>query len=238
MSNYDGGRIQSIDAIRGLCVVLMCIHHFLFDLVVFCRMPQSLFSNPVFNVLHFIFAGTFIMLSGVSSRFSASNVKRGAKVIACALIITLVTWFIKMPVIFGVLHFLGVSMILYGLGHRLFERLARCPVTPAVYAVLIALTAPLANGIRVKSGMWWMFGFIGDGFASNDFFPLLPWFFAFLIGAWLGGYIKAGRFPKRFYTISPPVLPAIGRRALIIYMVHQPVLYAATLGLSKLMRIL
>ena len=35
MSSYSGGRIQAIDALRGFCVVLMCFHHFFYDLAAF-----------------------------------------------------------------------------------------------------------------------------------------------------------------------------------------------------------
>ena len=68
MSSYSGGRIQAIDALRGLCVVLMCCHHFLYDLAAFLGAPWWIFTNPVLDVLHYFFAGCFILLSGVSSR--------------------------------------------------------------------------------------------------------------------------------------------------------------------------
>ena len=81
-------RIDLIDALRGLAVVLMVLHHLAFDLVAYAGAPLWLFTNPVFDVLHYIFAGLFIFLSGVSSRFSRSNIKRGLKVLAAALLIT------------------------------------------------------------------------------------------------------------------------------------------------------
>ena len=75
MSEAKPGRIQSIDALRGLCVLLMCIHHFLFDLAAFLGAPWWLYENPAFSVFQFMVAGCFILLSGVSSRFSRSNIR-------------------------------------------------------------------------------------------------------------------------------------------------------------------
>ena len=64
-------RIELMDGIRGLAIILMVLHHLAFDLVYFLGAPLWLFTNPVFDTLHYIFAGLFIMLAGVSSRFSS-----------------------------------------------------------------------------------------------------------------------------------------------------------------------
>ena len=89
-------RIELIDALRGLAVCLMVLHHFLYDLCAFLGAPWWLFTNPVFDVLHYFFAGLFIFLSGISSDFSRSNLKRGAKAMAIALGITLVSHSLKL----------------------------------------------------------------------------------------------------------------------------------------------
>ena len=217
-------RIDLIDALRGLALLLMVIHHFLYDLVAFCGAPSWLFTNPVFDVLHYIFAGVFILLSGVSSNFSRSNVARGIKTWLCALIITLVTWKMGMIVRFGILHFMGTAMIFYGVTRKLWEALPRW-VTPVVSVLGTIFTASLAGGAAVEfRGLGWL-GFTGPGYASSDYFPLLPWLFVFLFGTWLGWYIKEEKFPRWFYTVHVPVLGAVGRKSLWIYMLHQPVLY-------------
>lgn len=229
-------RVQLIDALRGLCVVMMVIHHFFFDLVEFLNAPAWLFSNSIFDILHYIFAGLFILLSGVSSRFSRSNIKRGLKVIGAALVITAVTLFIDMPIYFGILHFLGLSMVIYGLTKKLLDKIPQ-KIQPIIYVLLLIASAVFIGSVNIESRFLWMFGITYPGFYSADYFPLLPWIFVFLLGTWVGYIIRKGSLPDRFYTAKPPLLPAIGRRAFILYLVHQPVLYVITLGIGKLLDI-
>ena len=222
-------RLQLIDALRGLAVLLMVIHHLLYDLVAFCGAPGWLFSNPVFDFLHFVFAGLFILLSGVSSNFSRSNVKRGLKALACALVITAVTVVMDMPILFGVLHLLGTCMVLYGLTRPLWEKLPFWAV-PAVSLLGLVLTGHMVGGVPGESRWLWMLGWTYEGFVSTDYFPLLPWVFVFLLGTWAGKYIKAGRMPAWFYGADCPPLAAVGRHSLVIYVLPQPVLYGLTMA--------
>ena len=225
-------RIELMDAVRGLSLCLMVIHHFLYDLVVFAGAPRLLFWNPVFETLHYFFAGLFILLSGVSSNFSRSNVKRGAKALAVALGITAVTYFMGTPIVFGVLHLLGTCMLFYGLTQGFWRRLPAWAV-PTVSILGVLATARLVNGVPTETPHLWMFGFVTAGFRSADYFPLLPWAFVFLLGTWAGKYVREGRLPRWFYEAKAPRLAAVGRRSLLIYVLHQPVLYALTmLGLA------
>ena len=224
-----GKRIELLDAVRGFSVGLMVIHHFLYDLYHFCGAPKWLYINPVFNVLHYFFAGLFIFISGISSDFSHSNLRRGAKAMLAALGITLVTSLIDSTVVFGALHLLAACMLLYGVSRPLWDRLPR----PAVFAfsVLgILLTARMAVGITVETPHLWIFGLTTADFASSDYFPLFPWSFVFLLGTWAGHDIREGRLPRWFYTARAPHFALIGRHALIIYILHQPVLFALTMA--------
>ena len=228
-------RIELMDAIRGLSLILMVFHHFFYDLVVFAGAPPWLFSNPVFDPLHYFFAGLFIFISGISSNFSHSNVTRGAKVLGVALVITLVTTVMDMPIVFGILHFLGVCMLLYGLTQDFWRRLgAKLPwLVPVLSLAGAVATARFANGYPTTTPHLWMFGLTAPGFVSTDYFPLLPWVFVFLLGIWAGRYVREGKLPKWFYETKVPFLPVVGRKSLLIYVAHQPLLYLLTILIVK-----
>ncbi len=228
-------RIEIIDGLRGIAVVLMVIHHFLYDLVYFLGAPEQLFTNPVFNVLHYIFSGVFISLCGVSSNFSRSNIKRGLFTLGCAFVISLVTYFMDMPIIFGVLHLLAFCMIFYGLTHKIWEKIPK-PVTIMASCVLTGVSAWCVNNIDINSRALWIFGWDYDGFTSFDYFPLFPWIFVFIFGTALGCYIKERKFPESFYKIKVPIFSKIGRVSLWVYLAHQPVLYGLTMLIKLILR--
>jgi len=230
-------RIELIDALRGFSVVLMVIHHLLYNLVYFLGAPRWFFSNPVFDVLQYIFAGLFIFLSGVSSRFSRGNVERGAIALVLAMLITYVTVRMDMEIWFGVLHLLGFSMLFFGLSRKFWDLIPRI-VAPFVFIALIVASA-LARGHFSPGSDYIVFrdllsilGWSQPGFRSFDYFPILPWLFVFLLGTWAGLYISESKLPAWFYESKPPVFPAVGRKALFIYILHQPILYAIVMGIG------
>ena len=79
-------------------------------------------------------------------------------------------------------------------------------------------------------------GLPGQGFSSADYFPLIPWCFVFAAGTVIGRLARAGRFPAWMYPSRVPFFSFLGRHALLIYVVHQPVIYGAGLLLNALLR--
>ena len=233
-------RIEAIDALRGLSVVLMVIHHLLYNIWRFLDGPAWLFTNPVFDILHYLFAGLFIFLSGVSSRLSRDNIKRGSVVIVLAVVITYVTVrVIDMPIWFGILHLLGFSMLFYGITYKLWNIIPKI-LAPVIYVPCIVFSAVARNDFHFTSDtVWmrdalWILGWRQEGYVSRDYFPVLPWIFVFLLGTWAGWYIAEKKLPAAFYRIKPPLFPAIGRKALLIYILHQPVLYTLVMWIREI----
>ena len=221
-------RIDAIDAARGLALVLMVIHHLLIDLVNLCGAPMWIFSNPVFDVLHYIFAGLFIFLAGLCCRFSHSNLRRGVICFALAMVITVVSSLpiIDDPIRFGVLHLLGFAMVFFALTRKAWDAIPR-KAAPVFYIAMTVLSAVLVAHTSIGPAARWLFpfGWTYKGFYTADWFPVFPWIFVFLFGTWAGLYVVERRLPERFYTFTCPVLPQIGRRSLLIYILHQPILY-------------
>ena len=230
-------RIEIIDAARGLSVVLMVIHHLLYNLAAFVEgMPEWLYTNPVFDVLSIFFAGLFIFLSGVSSRFSRGNKKRGLKVLAIAAAISAVTYFMGMPIWFGILHLLGFSMLFFGLTHKFWNLIPRV-TAPVIYiagivAGRLATSYVLLSPDGFAGTLMSLLGWRHPEFYSYDYFPVLPWLFVFLLGTWAGLYILDEKLPGWFYEAKFPFFPKVGRKALLIYVLHQPVLYPLAIGVN------
>jgi uncharacterized membrane protein len=242
-------RIQLIDAARGLSILLMVAYHTGYDLVAADLMPAETLYNPLLNVLEPLFAGLFVALSGVSARYARDNRRRGLRVLGCALLVTLVTglmpaalgakaahtWISKgvfyelarAPISFGILHCLGLCMVLCGDPADWTDKMPR-RAQPFLFGGLFALCYllfPVQGALFSGIPYLEMLGFIGPRYRAPDYFPLLPWFFLYLFGVWAGGHIKSGDFPRWFYETRVPVLPVVGRRTLLIYMLHQPVIY-------------
>ena len=223
-------RIRGIDSLRGLCVVLMCLFHFAYDLYFYCHFPRFVISNPFMTFAQVFSSSGFILLSGFSARLSRSNLKRGVRVLACGVVISVVTWFWGDFIRFGILQFLGCAMVLYGLTARFWEGLPRWGAI-LLYVALFALTRHILP-LVLDVPYLYPFGIVSPDFRSSDYFPLLPWFFLFLIGSWLGPWKE--RVPEGFRRLRVPGLDWLGQHSLLLYLVHQPVLVAVSMVLSKL----
>jgi uncharacterized membrane protein len=241
-------RSAVLDTLRGLTVINMILYHAIWDMVFLFGMDLQWYRGTGAYIWQQCICCTFILLSGFCSAMSRHPLRRGLTVFGIGAVVTLVTA-LFMPediVIFGVLTLIGSCMLLMIPLKGLLMRL------PAVPALLVSLGLfLLTRGINARYlgfyGIEFLrlpplfyqnyvtayFGFPQSSFYSTDYFSLFPWFFLFLTGFFLHrlfGKIICG---MKWEGIAP--LNFIGRHALVIYVLHQPVIYGLCLLCSAVL---
>ena len=243
-----GIRYALPDALRGLTLLSMIAYHGCWDMVYILGADWPWYQSTGAYLWQQSICWTFILLSGFSFSLGRRHWRRGWTVFACGVVVTAVTLAVLpgQEIWFGVLTLLGSCMLL---GALLEKPLGRVPagVGLAVSAVLFALTRNVNEGYLGFEGLRLAalpeglyrnmvtayLGFPFSGFHSTDYFSLVPWFFLFLTGYFLF------RLTRRYLEAAPDLgrcrpLCDLGRRSLLVYMLHQPVLYGLTLLLQGL----
>ena len=83
----------------------------------------------------------------------------------------------------------------------------------------------LPKGLYTTEALNWL-GFPGPSFASGDYYPPIPYSLLFLVGSALGLNMKLHGVPSILNKMRCAPLEWIGRHALEIYVVHQPIVLA------------
>lgn len=243
-------RIGLIDEVRGFAIICMVIYHGFYDMITFLGADIPLFYHPVMNLIRDLFVFGFVFISGAACRFSRSNLKRGAVCFGIGLGMTLVTalFLPDQLIMFGILHCLGVCMMLFPLFRPLLDRIPSWLGISVLLLLFLAtyrlmegylgigpISAELPRPWYQTKWLFWL-GLPDNSFFSSDYFPLLPWLFAFLLGSYFGRYLKSGAPPQWMTKTHIRPLAFVGRHTLWVYIAHQPVLFVIFYTISLLVR--
>lgn len=220
-------RIQAIDYIKGIDIVLMVLFNYSVTLDYF-----GLIQIPSTNFYHFILPGSiasiFIFMSGVAAHISYENNKekltmkyiiRGMKLLFFAILITLFTYVFvpQKTIFFGILHFFAVTSFLIPIFIK-YNKLN-----------MIAGLSIILSGVYLQqqdfnfSYLFWL-GFVPENFSTFDYFPLIPWLGVILIGVYYGRYILEKTANIKFKSKFSSIFIFLGKHSLTVYLIHQPAL--------------
>lgn len=235
-------RYAMLDILRGLTLISMIAYHTTWDMAYLFDIKGNWawFESARAYVWQQSICWSFILLSGFCWSLGRKKWKRGLLVLAAGALTSGVTLWL-MPddrIIFGVLTFLGSAMLLL---IPLDKLLCKCESVSglAVSAILFFLTRNINDGelgfgnihlIDLPEGLYhgWFatyLGFTERGFFSTDYFSLLPWWFLFLVGYFLYGVFRKKNWFGILEKGKCKPLEMLGKHSLLIYMVHQPLVY-------------
>lgn len=231
-------RVRVFDVVRGLSVLSMVAFHLCYDLTSLAHARLDWFEPPLQDVWRASISWTFVFVAGCMCAWSRDNLRRSLRYLAAALAIFVATTLAKVdtPISFGVIFCMGAcTLIVWALSSLGLE--PRGGTWAALFALLFLATLDLGGGsvrlgvvsVRLPAALYstpWLswLGFPGPGFASGDYYPVLPYLFLYLCGSSLGRAWRRDGMPPWCHPVGVPALEWVGRRALPIYLLHQPLL--------------
>ena len=239
-------RFDTLDALRGLAVVWMTLFHFCFDLNQFGYIQQNFYTDPFWTGQRTAIVSLFLFCAGLGQAVAVQQGqslqrfwRRWAQVAGCAVLVTAGSYLMypKSFIYFGVLHGMAVMLLvmrfsaswgrwLWLAGAMVFALKFIAPYAHAYSPGLDFLHTPAFN---------WL-GFISRKPITEDHVPLLPWLGVMWWGMAAGQWLLAQRphWLSRAMPAAAAPLVWLGRWSLSWYMLHQPVLIGALMGLAAL----
>jgi uncharacterized membrane protein len=227
-------RLVWLDVARGVAIVAMVAYHLSFDLYFFGFVDWPVTSNPVWRAFAAWIASTFVFLVGVSLVVAHGRgirwrpfLRRLAILVAAAAAVTVGTLLaMPAPITFGILHAIATFSVL-----ALPFLFAPGPVTLAAAAAVFALPALWRSEVFAHP-LLVPFGLAPVPPVTFDYEPIFPWFGLTLLGV---AVARAMRLPEGSTAdVAPGVLAWAGRHSLVIYLLHQPVLFALLMAAARL----
>jgi len=232
-------RLQGLDILRGYAIFLMVVFHFSFDLNNFHIIELDLKHDDFWRYFRFLIVSMFVFLAGISlflAHQKAINwfkVKKRVLILAGASLLVSIGSYTQFPhswIYFGILHFFLFAS-LFGL---LFLQLPKISFLFGI-AIIIAYNFHLAS-------MHWLYLLLREPLHlplhyTQDLANIIPWFGVFLLGV---SFAKYGFHYKFFDNIFfnnmnkiNTIFAYFGKHSLIIYLLHQPILFALFIATLK-----
>ena len=237
---HSSDRFIELDILRGFAIGLMIFLHLLWDLDYFGIVPlnhQIYQFQEIVPITFFLLVGICLVVGKNKNpnktpleqkNYNKHLIMRGIKIFGFGIAITIVTviFMPDRPIIFGVLHFIGLSIILI----LPFLKLKYYNVPIAFLIIFVGILIGMYP-IENPTVFHLVLGFHQANIWSYtiDYFPLIPWFGVILLGVVLGDILykdnkRKFNLPDLSKYSSFKALSWIGKHSLVIYLLHQPVI--------------
>lgn len=232
-----GDRVWEIDMLRGVAIFMMVVYHLLWDLQGLAGYDIEVYTG-FWHYWQIATASLFLFLVGVSLTLSYHQslqrrpgespfpkvLLRAIEVFSWGMVITLVTylfdpvWYVR----FGILHLIGVSMVV---GY-FFLRFRWLNLFLGIVIIVLGWVVPLV-GLDIEALTW--LGLDATPGTVFDHSPMIPWFGRVLIGIFVGNTLYANgvrqfRLPDVSNWFPIRILRLMGQNSLLIYLIHQPIM--------------
>jgi uncharacterized membrane protein len=226
-------RVAAIDAARGVALAGMVVYHLIWDFAHFGLIAPTAPFAPATRALSHVVAGAFLALVGVSLALAHPHglrrvafLRRLALIVGAAALVTAASYAIDSsePILFGILHCIAVASLIGAL-------FVAAPAWAALVVGAAAIAAPFAftSAAFNPPALVWL-GLATTAPTTLDWRPLLPWAGVVLIGLGLAQAAAPRLAGWRWTAWRPARWPGratafAGRHSLVIYLVHQPILF-------------
>ena len=233
--NAGGARLQSVDGLRGVAILLMIAYHFSYDLSYFGFARFDFYGDPFWLHARTLILSLFLFLVGVSLVLATGSrpewrpasrryLTRLGLLVGSAAIISLSSYLMFGPrwIFFGVLHFIAVASVV-GLAF------VRRPWLAFGLGTALLLLDRLFAHPWFDQPAWQWFGLMTYKPPTEDYVPFVPWFGVVLLGIFAGHWLRwrpaaQALWQRRSCRRPARLLAFAGRHSLSIYLLHQPLL--------------
>lgn len=234
-------RYPIIDWFRGSAILLMVIYHLCYDLDVFGYIDTQ-FGVGYWIPFRYLIVISFLLLVGISLQFVHANginwlsiKRRTIQLLAAALAVSISSFIIasEKTTLFGILHLILFSSWLALL-------FINKPWASLAIGTIIFLAGHLITSTTLEIPWLHWIGMVVSQRPALDYAPVFPWFGVVLWGCAIGYAIQYSNKIKMCLlnievknNVFNRGLNWAGKHSLIIYLLHQPLLYGVFLFISR-----
>lgn len=235
-------RYDKLDILRWIAISMMIVFHINYLLLNIYSISFFNFSEIFRHIFWLCWWSLFIIISAISFLLSEKKhwdkickkyLKYALSLWLIALFITIFTYvFIREQIIlFWILHFFSLAFLLI----TFFRKLRYWNLLIWIIIILF----PIILDMKINSSYLFFLWFIPHTFYSADFWPIIPYFWVFLISYSLSLYLYEKNILQQILTWEKKwflynFLKFMWKNSLLIYLIHVPIIVSLIYLLVKI----